>query len=218
MIRLVFVYAIVGISLYFVVSEILKFLGAINGSNRQISRDSLRFKERLKNVKVIQWPWEELNLLSQEVSLNPSSRIFSNINEGNYKTIYDEVVAAAITKKYGERYLILIKTFSDHYELTLASPTKGKLTINQSSTCDFDLAKDRFSVSREPGKVELILNGPVAEVVLDGNSVLKTNPADSTNGNVERVLSVVPEVLNEEDQKIVKFLLLFYLICGEIIT
>ena len=181
-----------------------------------MERDALRFKDRLKDYELEPWPWDELNLLSYETEFNPSSRIFGNIYEGHFNTIYEETVAAFVAKQYNNRYLICIREDAHQYVLTLRGKDSNQLLIDDSQS--FSFHQDTDTISVDGGRIELKMNDEYGEIVLEGKTIIRTNPLDESGKSSQRVISSLPIAMNEDDRSIVKFLLLFCLICDPVLN
>ena len=215
MIRIL-VYGVIAISIFFILSEIIKYLGAVNGTNRQIQKDKVEFMTRLLDHELVSWPWSELSALSQNFELNYSTKVFNSIYEGIYTSIFQEDLGNVIAKQYGEKYLILIRTQDDICELIFEETGKSSLLINDVSSYSFNLSASELRVENPNISVKLLVEKGYSTIKVGDKDMFKVNPLEAKNKSLERLVALNPEPLNQETEKIVKFLLLFYLIWQEL--
>ena len=215
MLRVIIIYAVIGSVAYFIISEIIKYLGAINGGRHQMDRDALRFKDRLKEYIIEPWPWDDLKLLSYETEFNQSSRIFGNVHEGHFTTIYQETIAAFVAKQYGDRTLVCIREDAHQYVLTLRGDDFRQLVIDEGQP--LSIQQDSRKMSVDEGRIELTSNDDYCEIRLEGKPIIRTSPLDESGKSNQRVISLLSNGISEVDRLIVKFLLLFCLICDTVL-
>ncbi|MEE9371665.1 MAG: hypothetical protein V3V00_01285 [Saprospiraceae bacterium] len=212
MLRLI-VFAIVGISLIYIATEILKFLAAINGTKSQMVSDKAKFLKNLDRSEFVEWPWEELNTLSLQIDFGLSKYdMISSAQEGVYLSIFSENVGQMLSKKYGEKEMMLIATEKNTFELTNGDNDEVFLTIESETPLKVEFNKNSLSFAKEGTKYKLTKTAKRAEIFIDSKSLLITNEDNKNDQSMRRLVQVIPEDLNSSHHNFVKFLLLFYLI------
>jgi len=211
MLRIV-IFSIVAVSLIFIFSEIFKFLSAIDGTNRQMLEDKSSFLERLQEYEMVSWLWKELNVLSLDFQLNHTSRLFNSLYEGAFTSIYGEYIGAVVAKRYGDKHLILFKTSEDQYHVKIDNKGKSHISINEGKAYDIEINENEFLLNKGKSNFQLKREAESGFISLNGKEIIATNSLESTHKEMERLISMIPDTVTDEDQKIVKFLLLFYLI------
>ena len=209
-------YIIVAFALIYILSTMFKFLTSINGTNNQLRQDKGSFIERLQEYELVNWLWKELNVLSLDFQLNHTSRLFNSLYEGVYTSIFGEYLGAVVAKRYGDKHLILLRTSEDLFDLKINNKGPSSLSINEGEEYDLDISDNDINLINGNSRIALTRTDNTAEIKLNGKSIINTNPLESGNKALERLLTISPKSLNEGDEKIVKFLLLFYLIWQEL--
>jgi hypothetical protein len=210
------IYAIVALSLYYILSEILNFLSAVSGGVRRIQKDSEEFLENLNQHPLVDWDNSELDLISKEVQINKFSEFFTSGFSGVIRTIYQEDIGVFQTKKYTNRSLIVIRTSTDQYVLKIDSKKENELQILGNEVIKTFISESGIVIPTSNIHYELCISDEGGEIKKNAEIISTLNKI-SLNDNVsDRLINFYSKNLNDEEGKIVKFLLVFYLIWQKI--
>lgn len=215
--RLIIVYIVVGVSLYFVLSEMLKFTKAVSGGSRQRLKDIQRFKERLSQFQPITWTSEEWDLLSQKVEFNETSRIFNALYEGAFYTIFNENIAHFIGKKFGKGFIFCVSTDKEEYVLNIDDRGEGHLTIGSEDPLPCNIVDGIFTIDQKTGKVVLEKEDR-HDVIKNADTTLIEMSAEKSDEVSSRAIQHSLKKVNLKEDEVVPFLLLFSLIWQEFIA
>ena len=212
MIRIL-VFAIIGIVFIFIFTEIIKFLTAISGTKSQMIKDKNTFLRSLDRKSLVEWPWPELSTLSTSLDYGLSKYdMITSAQEASYQSIYSERIAYMLSKKYGDKELMLIITKTTSYELFLGDNGDVSLTIDKGKSIPVEFTNEhlQFELMGHKYILENVRNR--GEIQINNDSILFTNEDIADGNTLNRLVPVQPDDVNSMHHSIVKFLLLFYLI------
>ncbi len=212
MLRLL-VYAIISISLLYIFTEIIKFLSAISGTRNQMLKDKRAFLSAFDKSDIVKWSWKDLNTLSMELDYGTSKYdLITSAQEATFHSIYNEKLGHMMSKKYGERELMLIVTEENTFELFKGHNDEVTFTMDQQDPITIKFSEDELSIDYKKAKIKLNKTRQRGEVYINDESIVITNDSNDQNEVTRRLVPVKPENVNAIYVPVVKFLLLFYLI------
>ena len=212
MIRLL-VYAIIGISLLYIFTEIIKFLTAISGTRNEMDKDKNKFLSTIDQSSLIEWPLKEVTTLSMDLDYGTSKYdMITSAQDAAFLSIYDEKVGHMMSKTYGEKELMFIVTKENKFELYRSDNQKVILTLDDKKSVDVDFSSEELKFQIENTNFKLTQNGNRGEIYINGESKLITNENTDLDESMRRLVPIVTDEINPNDSSVVKFLLLFYLI------
>jgi len=206
------VYAIFIAVIIYIAAEILKFLSAINSTKSQLSKDKAAFKANLDSSQLIDWRWEEVNTLSMMIDYGISQyNMITSAKEGDYLSIFDEPIGHLLSKEYGDRELLYILISDGVFELYKNDVGEVKLTVAD-RTHKINLTEN--SISFQIGSDSYLMNksGGRASIFLNEKKIIVTNQKEDKEKSMTRLVPIKPDPLKPNQEHVVKFLLLFYLI------
>tara|TARA_Y100000385_G_scaffold290975_2_gene366414 strand:- start:275 stop:931 length:657 start_codon:yes stop_codon:yes gene_type:complete len=212
MLRLL-VYAIIGISLLYILTEIIKFLSAISGTRNQMLKDKRAFLSAFDKSDIVKWSWKDLNTLSMELDYGTSKYdLITSAQEATFHSIYNEKLGHMMSKKYGDRELMLIVTEENTFELFKGHNHEVTFTMDQEDPITIKFSVDDLSIDYKKSQIKLNKTRQRGEVYINDESIVITNDSNDQNEITRRLVPVKPENVNAIYVPLVKFLLLFYLI------
>ena len=212
MTRILF-YAILIGAIGYIISHILKFLSDINSTKSQLEKDKVAFSQNLDRDDLVKWHWSELNTLSMALDFGISKfNMISSAREGDFISIFNEPIAHMLSKEYGDRELLYIVTEEDVFELYKSDTGKISFQLNGNQKADVKITSKEFKMNLAGDQYFLRKNRGKGEIILNEKSITTTNSSKEGSREMQRVIQIVPDPIKPNQEKIVKFLLLFYLI------